>query len=73
MNRDLCIMACVFCKEPDFQRWAGVATEQAAKSFILKTCSITSRNQLDTDVLAGATFHQQIRQPYMAWRDRRKP
>ena len=23
MNRELCIMACVFCRDPQFQKWAG--------------------------------------------------
>lgn len=72
MTRDLCIMACVFCKEPLFQQWAGVSTEQAAKTFILKTCGIASRNELDTDVIAGALFHQEIRRPYLVWRESRR-
>lgn len=76
-NNDLRIMACVFCKEPEFQRWAAIQAgvikcEQGAKSFILKTCGITSRNELDTSQAAAELFHQHIRRPFLEWRDANK-
>lgn len=78
-KRDLCIMACVFCKDPVFQDWlAGmvkpelgdvVFTEEQAKSFILKACQVTSRNDLDTDTAAGLRFLQLVRTPFMDWKE----
>lgn len=98
-NRDLCIMACVFCKEPLFHAWlnnayplpkpAGrfelhlgekfvgeckpVAThdEASAKEFILQTCGIISRNELDRYPTAAELFHERIRKPYLAWKEGR--
>ncbi len=80
-NRDLCIMACVFCKDPLFQRWIkeqaeadGVdglswCSEAGAKAFILSLCRVESRNELDTNVHAGARFLEQVRAPYFAWKE----
>lgn len=85
MTRELCIMACVFCREPAFQRWAGEQaragrylftacdmrndSETMAKLFILAKCVVTSRNELDTNPEAAQRFHDHIRVPYLAWRD----
>lgn len=87
-NRDLRIMACVFCKEPLFQRWVklqpdihrlayiGVqvppSDEQLAKGYILAKCGVASRNDLDTDPAAAELFHQHIRRPFLEWRDANK-
>ena len=64
----LCIMACTFCADPLFHEWSGMATDDAAKYFILSACRIDSRKKLDTDKEAGDRFHSHIRIPYMAWR-----
>lgn len=82
-QRDLCIMACVFCREPLFHRWmhtqpAGLAeiatracsADIAAKTFILQTCGITSRNDLDRNPAAADRFHELIRKPFLEWKDR---
>ena len=87
MTRELCIMACVFCRDPAFQLFAGTlhraeqeflygyqasvkgTPEQIAKAFILTTCQITSRNELDTNPEAAKRFHDHIRLPYLAWRE----
>lgn len=34
MNRDLCIMACIFCREPEFQKWAGAQARAQRWLFI---------------------------------------
>ena len=73
-NRDLCIMACCFCKEPLFQKWARLmgmpnATEHDAKQFILRVCGVTSRNDLDSNEKAAQLFHQRIREPFLAWKE----
>lgn len=75
-NRDLCIMACVFCRDRLFQGWAreqGMlnATEHDAKQFILRVCGVESRNDLDRNEKAAAMFHQRIREPFLAWKDGR--
>lgn len=86
MTRDLCIMACVFCRDPAFQHWAAslynaeqefmygsaankLKPEAAAKAFILTTCQISSRNELDTNPEAAQRFHDHIRKPYLTWRE----
>ena len=81
-KRDLCIMACVFCKDPQFRAWVDTlaksagyavdiaATEADAKEFILQLCGITSRNELDTNHEAAKLFHDHVRKPYLEWRDK---
>jgi hypothetical protein len=85
MTRELCIMACVFCRDPVFQKWSsqqapaqisdqqlpkGAASHELnAKAFILSECKISSRNELDTNPEAAQRFHDQIRKPYLAWRE----
>jgi len=71
--RDLCIMACVFCRDVQFRAWlaadcATPATEAEAKDIILSMCGVTSRNDLDTDPIAALAFHKRIREPFMAWK-----
>lgn len=81
-SRDLCIMACAFCREPAFHAWMRALAEplapnrpaenygeEAAKAFILSLCEVQSRKELDTDPLAAARFHQLVRAPFVAWRD----
>lgn len=65
---DLCIVACNFCKDPEFIRWAGAIHPSGARQFILDTCGVTSRKFLDSDKVAATRFHTLIREPYMAWR-----
>jgi len=75
-KRDLCIMACVFCKDPQFRNWmqelAGdgmYVSEPAAKAFITSLCRVTSRTALDTDPAAATRFHDLIRLPFLAWKE----
>lgn len=79
MSRELCIMACVFCRDKQFHRWVeenialsladGQIGEDSAKQYILGTCGIESRNQLDTNETAAQRFHEKIRVPFTTWRD----
>ena len=74
MTRDLCIMACVFCKDRQFWAWLNTRgincdREVKAKAYILELCDIDSRNDLDTDTFAASMFHQHIRLPFMAWKE----
>jgi hypothetical protein len=71
---ELCVMACTFCADEQFQYWAHTQcgecqTEAEAKAFVLETCRITSRKHLDTEPMAAERFHSLIRAPYMAHRN----
>lgn len=80
-KRDLCIMACVFCKDPLFWAWlqqqieavAGPLRtkmdEAGAKAFITSRCRVSSRTALDTDPDAATRFHDLIRLPFIAWKE----
>lgn len=75
-KRDLCIMACVFCKDPQFQAWLrsmapdlGEVNEVMAKAFIIEACDVASRNELDTNPAAAERFHQLVRLPFLAWKE----
>lgn len=74
-NRDLCIMACIFCRDPEFHRWlsetAGLPKPRdgQAKAFILRQCQVESRNDLDTDPDAAQRFHDLVRKPFLEWKE----
>lgn len=63
----LCLLAVQWCKNPQFQIWADVQDEESAKQFILATCGIDSRKDLDIGVIAAGLFDYEIRKPYMAY------
>lgn len=75
MSRDLCIMACVFCRDPLFHAWLAATTDLIkprdgqAKAFILRVCSISSRNELDKNPDAAYLFHELVRKPFLAWKE----
>lgn len=75
MSRDLCIMACTFCRDPQFRQWMtreGPSINEArAKEIILGVCGITSRNALDTDPAAAERFHELVRKPFLEWKEQR--
>lgn len=78
MSRDLCIMACVFCRDPLFQTWLGEQAgdridEAGAKSYILTACRIASRNELDTNQDAALRFHALVREPFLRWKEQQSP
>lgn len=74
----LCILACTFCGDPVFADWIykfrpirdGRVTI-TAKEFILNTCGINSRKELDDNPLAADLFHRHIRIPFLKWKDER--
>lgn len=76
MTRELCIMACVFCRDLQFRVWLSQRegqgrpfSEHEAKHVIMAACQIGSRNELDTNPEAAQRFHDQIRTPYLEWRE----
>lgn len=72
-KRELCIMACVFCRDPLFRKWMSrdgpSINENAAKGIILGVCGVKSRNELDTNPEAAARFHELVRKPFLAWKE----
>lgn len=72
---ELCIMACNFCTDRNFWKWiegqygCDIDNEAMAKDFVLDICSITSRRHLDSNETAAQKFHNEIRKPFVAWRD----
>lgn len=73
-TRDLCIMACAFCRYQDFWQYLQEIdpqhepwTEGGAKEFILSVCGIGSRSELDRNALAADRFHEMVRLPFLAW------
>lgn len=64
----LCVMACTFCADTEFQRWLGVDTEEEAKALILEDCRIQSRKELDSNHQAAQIFLNQFRGPFMAYK-----
>lgn len=81
-HRQLCVMACLFCRDPLFHIWLNVLDsvahdrdqytfepgEEFAKDFILTLCGIESRNELDTNRMAAYRFHQLVRIPFVTWK-----
>jgi hypothetical protein len=70
----LCIEACEYCKDKDFQRWAheradlnGAPSEANAKDVILSFCGVDSRKQLDASPVAAEKFRALVRAPFMRW------
>jgi len=82
----LALLAVQWCKDPDFWEWMNEATEfmafhapydyeveseQNASSAIKRWCGISSRKELNTNPEAAEIFNQQIRAPFMVWREKR--
>lgn len=49
------------------KRWDMPATEAMAKEFILLTCNVTSRKELDTAEGARELFIEHVRKPFTRW------
>uniref|UniRef100_UPI0033409891 hypothetical protein n=1 Tax=Castellaniella defragrans TaxID=75697 RepID=UPI0033409891 len=63
---DLARLAGQLCQSPEFQRWCGVESADAAAEFIRKTCGVDSRADLDHDLEAAARFHERVRKEFLA-------
>ncbi len=60
----LCWLAIGFCQQPAFLQFCRARTEAEAKTFILRTCGVSSRKELDTNPKAARLFHEQVRRPF---------
>lgn len=63
-------LAAQLCQNPEFQAFCCADNEQQARDFILVTCRIESRAQLDHDVGAAALFHELVRRPFLDWQSK---
>lgn len=66
------------CKDSDFQRWVaaeggdkrtfGYAMgEDGARAFIIETCKVDSRKDLDHDRRAAQAYENFVRRPFVQW------
>lgn len=60
-----CLWTVLQCKQRDFQRFLGVADEQAAADRVKQLCEVTTRAQLDRDPAAQARWDERIRRAYL--------
>lgn len=60
----LCWLAIGFCEQPEFYARFQVRDAAEAKAFILRTCGVESRKELDTNPEARRRFHIRVRRPY---------
>jgi hypothetical protein len=68
----LCLEAIDYCRNVLFQRWVAqevgdTASEALAKAYILYTCCIESRKELDTSPEAKLAFVNLVRIPFIHW------
>lgn len=76
----LCREACDYCRLPEFWAWVTescegygpVNCEDAARQWVLDTCQITTRKELDTDSEAAADFLKFVRVPFIRWQRARR-
>lgn len=62
-----CRAAIAIGQNPDFWQFANVDNARDAEEWIKCQCGVTSRKELDTDAMAGATFRHEILEPYRAF------
>jgi hypothetical protein len=71
------MLAVRFGDEAAFREWAtehfGYEINTAAEvaEMIRTVCNVESRKDLDTSDFAAEAFHEQLRKPYVAWRNDR--
>lgn len=65
MTQRACLWTVLRCREQDFQRFLGVADEQAAADRVKQLCEVTTRAQLDRDPAAQARWDERIRRAYL--------
>ena len=57
-------LAGMWCSNPEFLRWSGMEDSHGARAFVLDTCDIESRAELDHSEDAAQKFHTHIRGPF---------
>jgi len=61
---ELSRLAGIWCKDVRFHDWSNAANEEEARQFMLDTCMVSSRADLDNDDSAAQIFHNLIRIPF---------
>lgn len=61
----LCRLAVQLCDDALFLDFIGAVDSEHAKDFILNSCGILSRKELDTNPEAAKIFHREFRQPFV--------
>jgi len=56
-----------WCRDDQFRQWADVSDESTAREYILSTCGIQSRKELDHNAQAARIFHERIRNPFNSY------
>lgn len=69
---ELARLAGQLCQSQDFQIWLCVESEEVAADHIRHVCEVGSRADLDHDATAASRFHEQIRKPFLAWKESQK-
>ena len=70
-QRTLAQQAFVYCKDPEFWRWAdgrsfdNIDNEDSARAFILNLLQIRSRGDLDKNPVAADGFRRGVMAPYI--------
>jgi hypothetical protein len=71
---DLCYRAVQWCNDPEFLRWVASHTDlprpvtaEKARQWILMSCGVSSRKDLDLNPEAAAAFRRHIVGPYQKW------
>lgn len=77
--------AALLCRTPEFWEWLAIErgydmggeypapdVEERAKKWMLSKLGISSRAALDSEPLAIAAFHRDIREPYAEWNSQRQ-
>jgi hypothetical protein len=68
-------LAYLYCKDPAFWIWAddrsfdNIDNEDAARAYVLNTCGVKSRGDIDRNSTARATWEAMIYEPYRAHRE----
>jgi hypothetical protein len=65
-----CLWTVLQCKQQEFQRFLGVADEQAAASRVKELCEVGSRAELDRDPKAQARWNERIRRAYLNYQNK---
>lgn len=60
------------CKNPDYLAFRGGISTREAILDMYFVCDIDSRSELDHDENAADRFHEEIRLPFLAWKEKRK-
>ncbi|VVE74153.1 hypothetical protein PCA31118_04691 [Pandoraea captiosa] len=68
-------LAGILPRQPQFRAWLEEAAHQPitaddAAEFIRIACGVDSRRELDTNGSAADRFHNIVRRPFLAWRDK---